>query len=266
MLTFTFDLIKNRIRDSKFPFWSLQLIENFKNQSNIAQYYGADFEENDNDDTKIEKSLQKLETVVNSFPDDCVFVIEIKNAKQANGSGILGPFRFTRAEKKEEPKNALQGIPPGYVPESLLKGIEERLQKDFDMKLMNFKKEAENEQRKKEFIRRCQELDEREKELKELQKGYESGVAKTADVLVEAGKKILAYFMQPTATAAPAPALSGTEAPEQDEKTQAIDELAIFLYQNADTSVIKNLLTKLQNAGNHATNVQTENSSNSNAG
>lgn len=265
-MTFTFDLIKTRIKDSKYPFWNLQLIENFKNNSNIASYYGADFEENDSDDTKIEKSLQKLDSVVCSFPDDCVFVIEIKNARQANGSGILGPFKFQKVLKEEKKQNVLTGIPAGYIPQSALKGIEERLEKDFAMKLDNFKQEQKNEQQKREYERRLQDLDEREKHLKELERGYESGVAKTADVLVEAGKRILAYFMQGApANAQAAPALSGTEDIPQDEKSKAIDDLAIYLYQNADTQVIKQLLSKLQNANNHATVQNENNTSNSSA-
>ena len=245
------DFIFNRIRDSKFLFWSLALVEGFKNFSNVMQYYGNDFEDTDTEETKIEKSINKLDAVLQSFPPNCTFQIEIKASKQANGSGIVGPFQFTNC-KEETPETALNGlaVPRGYIHESMLKGIEERIRNDFETRLENYKIESEKERQKEEFERKMSELDEREKRLKELEKGYNSGVAKTADVLVEAGKKILTYFMQavPTQAAQTQPAALGQAPEPQDEKTQALDNLAEFLYNNYDVNTINNLYKSLKNA------------------
>ena len=245
---FTKELIFERIKDSGYPFWSLGLQQGFKNVSNVMQYYGNDFEETDTDETKIQKSISKLDNIVSSFPPDSIFVIEIKNGKQANGSGIIGPFQFT-AIKQESPQQQLNGIPAGYVPESLLKGIEEKLQSQFDTKLENFKLESERKARELEFERRAKELDEREERLKELEKGYNSDVAKSADVLLRAGKSILEYMFpdMPKATATAQPSLHGVESSaqveEQDEKSKVIDNLAEYLYENFTPEAI----TKLHN-------------------
>lgn len=216
------------------------------------QYYGNDFEENDTDETKTEKSINKLDAVLQSFPPNCFFQIEIKASKQANGSGIVGPFQFTNSKEDPAPDTQLNGvvIPRGYIHESMLKGIEERIKNDFENRLEIYKIETEKDRQKEEFNRKMQELDEREKRLKELEKGYNSGVAKTADVLVEAGKKILTYFMQavPTQAAQTQPAALGQAPEPQDEKTQALDNLAEFLYNNYDVNTINNLYKSLKNA------------------
>lgn len=241
---FNLDFIKKRIEDTKFPFWSLSLVEGFKNLSNVMSYYGNDFEETDSDDVKVEKSLNKLDSVVMSFPANCVFQIDIKASRQANGSGIVGPFQFVNFEEQKEDLKGVN-IPAGYVPQTMLEGVEERIKKDFDNKLEAFKIETERKRQKEEFERRLQELDEREKQLKELEKGYNSGVAKTADVLVEAGKKILGYIMQtqqPSAAAAqPQPALG-----EVDEKAVAVDKLAEYIYNNCDINRVNEIFTNLK--------------------
>ncbi len=262
------DFIFNRIRDSKFLFWSLALVEGFKNFSNVMQYYGNDFEDTDTEDTKIEKSINKLDAVLQSFPPNCTFQIEIKASKQANGSGIVGPFQFTNCKEETTPETALNGlaVPRGYIHESMLKGIEERIKNDFETRLENYKIETEKERQKEEYERKMSELEEREKRLKELERGYNSGVAKTADVLVEAGKKILTYFMQaaPAPTQAAPAALGQAPAPEpQDEKTQALDNFAEYLYNNFDTNTINQLYNSLKNAKHttNAANIQNENCS-----
>lgn len=264
------EFIFNRIRDSKFLFWSLALVEGFKNLSNVMQYYGNDFDENDTEETKIEKSINKLDSVIKSFTQpDCIFQIEIKASKQANGSGIIGPFQFYNfKEEKTEQLNGVFNVPRGYIHESMLKGIEERIKNDFEIRLENYKIETEKERQKEEYNRKMSELEEREKRLKELERGYNSNVAKTADVLVEAGKKIITYFInantntpiqQPKTPAA----LGQAPEPEQDEKTKALDNLAEYLYNNFDINTINNLYKNLQTAKtkSNATNIQNENCS-----
>lgn len=266
---FTKELIFERIKDSGYPFWSLGLSTGFKNVSNVMQYYGNDFEETDTDETKIQKSITKLDNVVSSFPADSIFIIEIKNGKNANGSGIIGPFQFT-ATKQESPRESLGGVPSGYVPESLLKGIEDKLKNQFETQLENFKLETERKEREREFERRAKELDEREERLKELEKGYNSDVAKSADVLLRAGKSILGYLfpdMNKELAATEQPSLHGVEnsAPEQheqDEKSIVIDSLAEYLYNNYTPEAITKLHDNLKKNREHErvkSDIQTEN-------
>ena len=96
--TFSKNFVFERIKDSKYPFWSLYLNQGFQNRSNVQQFFGGNFEENDSDETKIEKSIKALQNTLSTFDDSAVFIIELKNAKTANGSGIIGPFQFQNAK------------------------------------------------------------------------------------------------------------------------------------------------------------------------
>lgn len=272
---FNREFIFERIKDSGFPFWSLGLSQGFKNTVNVMQYYGADFEDEDTDDTKIEKSLTRLANTIATFPPESVFVIEIKNSKQANGSGVVGPFLFNNDNDGEDDNSnqnpQLGQIPAGYIPESMLKGLEDKIKSEFETKLENYKLETERKQRESDFRRREDALVEREKEVKDLEKAYNSSVAKTADVFIEIGKKIALYFFPPTAETVssqpPQPQLSGAVVtpPPVDEKTKAVDDLAEFVYKNMDKDSIIKLKENLINLKNANTLVENANPNAANA-
>lgn len=248
--TFSKNFIFERIKDSKYPFWSLYLNQGFQNRSNVQQFFGGNFEDDDSDETKIGKSIKALQNTLSTFDDSAVFIIELKNAKTANGSGIIGPFQFQNAEtvKKDSEQAApgLGAIPAGYVPESMLKGIEDKINAEFNAKLERYKAESERREREAEFKRREEQLAEREKELKEQEKSYNSSVAKTADIFITIGQKLAAHFF-PTADdgaaaqmVIPQQQLGQPQTPQlNDEKMQAVDELSLFMYKNFDTDKIK---------------------------
>ena len=260
------DFIVERIKDTGFPFWSLGLVSGFKNIANVMQYWGADFEDEDSKETQIEKSINRLLTTLSTFPADSEFQIDLKVSKQANGSGIVGPFLFVNnndvKESETEKKQQIQlgAIPAGYVPESALKGLEDKLTSDFDLRFERYKAEVEREKREEQFKRREESLIEREKELKELEKAYNSSVAKTADIFIEIGKKIASHFFPQgggTAVnniAAPGPALAGPseDAAQADEKEKAVNELAEFVYNNFDKDNIIKLLENFKNYKNES--------------
>ena len=273
--TFSKNFIFERIKDSKYPFWSLYLNQGFQNRSNVQQFFGGNFDENDSDETKIEKSIKALQNTLSTFDDSAVFIIELKNAKTANGSGIIGPFQFQNAEtvKKDSEQAApgLGAIPAGYVPESMLKGIEDKINAEFNAKLERYKAESERREREAEFKRREEQLAEREKELKEQEKSYNSSVAKTADIFITIGQKLAAHFFPAAddSVAAqmviPQQQLGQPQTPQlNDEKMQAVDELSEFMYKNFDSDKIKafklilmqeqkNELERQNNGGNAAT-------------
>lgn len=250
---FTKDFIFERIKDTKFPFWSLGLVQGFKNTANVMQYYGSDFVDEDTDETKIEKSIATLNNTISTFPPESVFVIELKNSKQANGNGIVGPFQFSNNDKQRqtEPQPSTLGVvPPGYVPESTLKGLEESLNRTFNAKIEALQADFERKQREADFARREKELDEREKELKDMKKEYDSSVAKATDVLFGVGKKIFTSFFMPQGApnTAQLGAMQSTsnESAEPDEKADAVDDVAAFLYQNFTIDEIRNFKHKIQ--------------------
>lgn len=248
--TFSKNFIFERIKDSKYPFWSLYLNQGFQNRSNVQQFFGGNFAEDDSDETKIEKSIKALQNTLSTFDDSAVFIIELKNAKTANGNGIIGPFQFQNAEtvKKDSEQAApvLGAIPAGYVPESMLKGIEDKINAEFSAKLERYKAESERREREAEFKRREEQLAEREKELKEQEKSYNSSVAKTADIFITIGQKLAAHFFPATDDGVAAQMvvqqqqLGQPQTPQlNDEKMQAVDELSEYMYKNFDTDKIK---------------------------
>lgn len=272
--TFSKNFIFERIKDSKYPFWSLYLNQGFQNRSNVQQFFGGNFAEDDSDETKIEKSIKALQNTLSTFDDSAVFIIELKNAKTANGNGIIGPFQFQNAETvKKDSEQAAPGIgaiPAGYVPESMLKGIEDKINAEFSAKLERYKAESERREREAEFKRREEQLAEREKELKEQEKSYNSSVAKTADIFITIGQKLAAHFFPATDDGVAAQMvvqqqqLGQPQTPLNDEKMQAVDELSEFMYKNFDTDKIKafklilmqeqkNELERQNNGGNAAT-------------
>lgn len=253
-------LIFDRIRDSKYPYWCLGLVQGFKNVSNVMCYYGNDFLDTDSEDEKLEKSIRKLDAIVSSFPDDSLFEIEIKNAKNANGSGVIGAFQFTVKDTKTQPQTTILN---GYS-DSYLKGIEESLNKKFEIKLAEYKADVEKKQREKEFLQREKELEEREKELKELKRAYDSGVAKSADVLVLAGKKILGYVF-PDLISNDTPATQLGEPEFKDEKTEMLDKLAEFMYENCNLQTISDFYEKLKKVKNESKLQKQNTSSNTTA-
>lgn len=256
---FTKDFIIKRIQDSGFPCWNLSITTGFRNTVNVQSYFGADWTDDDNEATKIEKSITRLENTLSTFlGNDPVFVIDIRAARNANGTSILGPFQFTTAEQPapEEPQQQAQQlglIPSGYVPESMLKGLEEQLTNNFQRQFDALKAEHQQQQREIEFNNRLERLEEREKEVKELEKSYKSDVAKGADVVVEIVKKIGAYFLMPKGEAQQIisqqqlGAMQQPQQPQQDQKETKVDEICTMLYNNYSIEELNEIQKKLQN-------------------
>lgn len=259
---FTKDFIIKRIQDSGFPCWNLSITTGFRNNVNVQSYFGADWTDDDNEATKIEKSITRLENTLSTFPADTVFVIDIRAARNANGTSIIGPFQFTTAEQpaaeqtqQQQQTQQLGLIPSGYVPESMLKGLEEQLTNNFQRQFDALKAEHQQQQREIEFNNRLERLEEREKEVKELEKSYKSDVAKGADVVVEIVKKIGAYFLMPKGAAPDAQiisqqqlgAMQQQQQPQQDLKETKVDEICTMLYNNYSIEQLNEIQKQLQN-------------------
>lgn len=256
---FTKDFIIKRIQDSGFPCWNLSITTGFRNNVNVQSYFGADWTDDDNEATKIEKSIARLENTLSTFPTDTVFVIDIRAARNANGTSIIGPFQFTTAEQQPAAEQTQQQqpqlglIPSGYVPESMLKGLEEQLTNNFQRQFDALKAEHQQQQREIEFNNRLERLEEREKEVKELEKSYKSDVAKGADVVVEIVKKIGAYFLMPKGEAQQIisqqqlGAMQQPQQPQQDPKETKVDEICTMLYNNYSIEELNEIQKKLQN-------------------
>lgn len=270
----TRDYIINHIRGTKYPLWSLSVIQNYR-KIPLMNYFGDDFAEDDNTEQKIEKSISRLMAVLSDFPSDAILAIELKSSKNANQSGILGPIEFVNKAKTEEvnetPKeevNPLQQFanlgfatpPAGFVSEHYLNSKLDQIRAENQQQInaLIFKqKEKDFEERKK---RELKEIEEMKKELKDERKKYDSNIGAASEALVFAGKKILGelfpglgLLQQNGQTAALEGAPEGTAAPaqtpEQAAKYNAVSRLATMLYESKNISEkqIESLTTTIEN-------------------
>lgn len=256
---FNKDFIFERIKDSNAPYWNLSLCQGFKNTANVMNYNGVDFEDDDSDATKIDKSIAQLDRTISTFPPDSVFVIELRGAMTSNRSGIFGPFQFSNTDRPAQPETpaattapALGTIPPGYVPESMLKGLETSLQSTFDKKLDALRDEYEQKRKEDEYNRRLEKLSDSEKEVEEMKKSYESTVAKGTDILLGVVQRLGAMFLTPKGGDAAAMmaqqqlgAAQTQTPPPPDPKMDAVNDLADYLYDNYSADQIKEIMSNL---------------------
>lgn len=252
----TKDFIFKHIRDTKFPIWGLYLVQSYKRVP-LAFYNGDDFAENDTPEAKAEKSCERLASTLQDFPAEAVLSIDIKTCKNANGSGILGPFEFVNVDKDSAPEipqtpSAFAGFgnfaqpPQGWVSEQVLNAKLDELRNENKRQI----NELIFKQREKDFEDRMQrerkELDELRRELRDEKRKYENGTGKVASTLAGAAKIVLGDMFpglanfdnaetvaqlsgtQPQLQPAPAP-----EPPQHDAKYQAIEQLAEMLYKDS---------------------------------
>lgn len=247
----TRDYIENHIRQTKYPCWSLFVVQNYK-RIPLYFYTGEDFEEGDTPEGKAGKAVDRLSTILHDYPADAHLSIDLKSSRGANGErGTIGPLEFANRNKDDAPAmpTAPQGFggfgfiqpPAGWVSEETLNGKLEALaaanEKRINEILFKHKEDAFKEQCRRER----QELQELRKELNDERRKYESNTGAAAETLTLAIKKILGEvfpqlpFAQ-AATPATPPQLSGATEPAQDNnvdpKYRAVEILANSLYEN----------------------------------
>ena len=230
---FDLDYIINHIKQTKFPLWSLYVVQNYR-RIPIMHYCGDDFTDSETSESKSEKSVNRLLTVLSDFPTDAVLSIDLKNSKTANGSGILGPIEFVNIDKDEQNTTpaAFSGfgqIPAGFVSVETLNGKLEELKAANERQI----NELLFKQRERDFNDKVQrertELKELRKELNDEKKKYESNTGQAAETLVFAIKKIIAELFPGafTAQTQTAPALSGSDAATNEPEQYTAKEIEI---------------------------------------
>lgn len=247
-MTLNKDFIFKHIRETKYPLWALYILQNYRRVP-IMFYAGDDFKDDETIDGKIEKSINRLANALNDFPADAVLSIELKNAKTANGSGIIGPFEFRNVTKEQaentEPAQpsgfGFINPPAGWVSEQYLNGKLEELKAENKRELG----ELMLQQRTKEFEERMErekkELAELRKELNDEKKKYDSNTGAAAETLAGAAKIIIGQLFPGLGIAQPQAAqLAGAQPnelpeaaqPTNDPKYKAVEDFAQFLYNH----------------------------------
>jgi hypothetical protein len=257
------DFIFKHIKDTKYPLWALYLVQNYRRVP-LAFYNGDDFTDDEKTEGKTEKSCIRLASTLQDFPADAVLSIDLKNAKTANGSGILGPFEFVNMSKddadNQQPQQAPQFAgfgfaqpPAGWVSEQVLNAKLDEMRAENERKIneLIFKqRERDFEER---MARERKELDELRRELRDEKKKYDSNTGKVAQTLAGAAKIVIGDLfpglgIDKTEAAAQ---LAGANQPELPETTQpaqpspsattdpkykAIERLAEMLYKSENVT------------------------------
>lgn len=247
------DFIFKHIRETKYPLWALYLVQNYRRVP-LAFYNGDDFADDEKAEGKCEKSCIRLANTLQDFPPEAVLSIDLKNAKSANGSGILGPFEFVNMSKEDAettstPQQQFAGFgfanpPAGWVSEQVLQAKldELRAENKREINELIFKQRVTDFEER--VARERKELDELRRELRDEKKKYDSGTGKVAQCLAGAGKIMLGQLFPGLGidTAEAAQELAGaqqqlpqnTQAPTakqpRDKKYLAIERLAEMLY------------------------------------
>lgn len=259
----TKDYIAEHIKRTKFYFWTLYALQNYK-RVHIMSYNADDITESDSDEEKAQKAINRLFAVLQDFPKDAVLSIELKSSKNANGNGIIGGIEFvnkTKEETEEQPQNfngfgGFVNPPAGWVSESVLNGKLDELRAENTRQI----NEIMFKQREKDFAEKMHreraELEEMRRELKDEKKKYESNTGAAAETLVFAIKKILGELfpglkmlkaLTPETTP---PQLAGIkeEPAPTDPKYKAVEKLAGILYENQKITAeqVENLINTMQ--------------------
>jgi hypothetical protein len=250
------DFIFKHIKDTKYPLWALYIVQNYR-RIPLAFYNGDDFADEEKTEGKCEKSCIRLASTLQDFPPDAVLSIDLKNAKTANGSGILGPFEFVNMSKDDEPAApsspgaqftgfGFANPPAGWVSEQVLNAKLDELRTENERKI----NELIFKQREKDFEERMarerRELEELRKELKDEKKKYESTTGAAATTLAGAAKMVFGQLfpglgISQADAAAQLAGAGNTELPEAEPaqtstpkggKYAAIERLAGMLYTN----------------------------------
>lgn len=248
----TRDYIENHIRQTKYPCWGLFVIQNYK-RIPLYFYNGEDFEDGDTADSKAEKAVARLASILRDYPADAHLSIDLRSSKGANGSqGTIGPLEFTNRDKGDElaTPTAPQGFggfgfiqpPTGWVSEETLNGKLEAIKAENEQRVNEILFKHKEDAFKEQCRRERRELEEMRKELQDERKKYESNTGAAAETLVYAVKKILGElfpqlpFGQAAATSAAQPQLAGAVQQEehrpQDAKYSAVEVLANALYND----------------------------------
>ncbi len=265
----TKEIILNHIRRSNAYLWSLFLISNYK-KTHILSFKGDGITESDTAENKSEKSINRLLTILNDFPSDAIFAIELKSSNTANGNGIIGPLEFVNHTKEEQEE--LKGIaqiqqqvmPAGVVSEEFLNGKIAELKAENTKALGELMLNYERKEFNNEKARTLQKLQDKEKELEDAKKKYDSNTGAAAEALFLALKKFFNVFtkneMPTQALAAPEPQAPQSE--EEKRKTDITEKVATFLYDNYSEQEIKDFYKHITTVGNNAKEISKTNANN----
>lgn len=239
------------IRNVKFPYWELFLVDGYK-PNRLRNYKCEDIDDDAKPEDKLNASLNALEITLGSFKPTDKFRIILKNSETANGSGIYGPVEFTNVEAEampgtpysysQQPGN-LGGLSDlnqiralGYVPESELNSKIAAAQLEQERKLWEMEKRIQEQQLKSSLKAREEELQREIENARKAREDADSSVNKIVDVVKLAAPPILSRLL-----GIDIEALAGTsdqpsrEVEVKDAKYIEIEKLATDLYDSKAT-------------------------------
>ena len=230
----SFDIVLEKIRENKTPYWRLFFDMGGQRATQPCDYFDPQQVTDDNLDEKINASVEKLKHVMDGymkvFAGRKYFHIVMKPNVRANGETARFDYAFfIEGKGTEGTQQSLQGLPAmaanlGMVSKDVL-----------DQKLELVKQQMQIEWMQKELEKKEQKLAEREKEIDSdantMAKGMKKALMGIYNTIIDDDEMELKGI----------PGKDDEEA--DDEKTKATEELAEFVYNNFKSDKdVKNLL------------------------
>lgn len=237
------------IKNVKFPYWELFLIDGYK-PNRLRNYKCEDSEPDASNEAKLNASLNALEITLSSFRPTDKFRIILKNSETANGSGIYGPVEFTNTEMEVMPgavyqqppkqQNGLAGLTDinqlralGYIPQSEMEARIAQANLEQEKKLWELEQRLKKDTLKQEQQAKIAELNKEIELARKAREDANDGINKFVEVLKLAAPPIIGKLFGIDISA-----LSGTTPDQQrevevkDAKYIEIEKLASDLYDS----------------------------------
>jgi len=216
--------ILNLIKANKAPYWKVYIIRDYR--KNLAGSYSCEnCKEDESFDEKLIKSQKALENFLSNFEgDNSVFEMEMRTSKTANQGGVFEGLQFSLRHEKEDNLSGLQNDFSGYIHKGSLESMLDNVRKENQLAL---ERERLNWERKL-FE---DELKEKKAEIKELETKYNSNSEILKDSFAKAISGLLSGFIEDKNDN-----ISGT--PDEDEKNNAANDVAAYLYDNCNKDEI----------------------------
>ncbi|HQF10645.1 MAG TPA: hypothetical protein PKV22_00020 [Paludibacteraceae bacterium] len=256
MLSLSENLIYEKIRNNKTPYWTLYMHDGVLRSNNPSDIFDPDTLELKDDDTRIEASIRKLQSDLEYYKKELpkgipmYFHIVMKKTKTSNGEASVFSYNFKITNEQATALNGIeqtqqQGINGFKTPEEMDAYIQKKME-IYQKELLLGIKEEEIKKKEKELIERDNELN---KESTVVARGMKNVFWQIAGELGWADNK-------------PAAPLSGTPTNSHDTKADKVEKIANYIYDKIDEQDIElltpELLSTLINIAKNKNNIDNQ--------
>lgn len=243
MLSLSENLIYEKIRNNKTPYWTLYMHDGVLRSNNPSDIFDPDTLELKDEDTRIEASIRKLQSDLEYYKKELpkgipmYFYIVMKKTKTSNGEASVFSYNFKIINEQATALNGLEqtqqtSINGFRTPEEMDAHFQKKMEL-YQKELLLGIKEDEIRKKEKELMERDNELN---KESTVVTRGIKNAFWQIADTLGWSNN-------------APTKSLTGTPSPtpvqSHDPKADKVEKLATYIYEQLEEKDIELLTPEL---------------------